>query len=202
MSVKRSFAALLILVLAFQAFSQIQRSRIPLPVAVANGQARVSIRGTGGSSGDSIKVNIAKGPNAGSGPLEITVPPGTVLTNGNGAGQNMVVAGVTGRAVSESSYTPTSDITLQGSKAVTYLLSAFCMNFDKENPSPSDDFTVGEPDPVLACILKNSKNLSVPARQAAVWIYKDRVSFSHMNEKFSVSPEEYNQGQEVVNRCR
>lgn len=199
---KRYFATLLVLLIAYQGFSQYQRARTPLPVAVAHGQARVTIRGTGGSSGDTIKVDIAKGPNAGPGPVDVSVPPGTVLTNGNGAGQNMVVAGLAGRATSEHSYTPTSYMVASGSKPVTYVLSAFCMNFDKDNPSPSDEFTVGDPDSVLACILKNSRQLTIPARQAAVWIYTDNVSFNHMNEKFSVSPQEYSQAQELVNRCR
>jgi hypothetical protein len=148
-SPKRSFAALLILLVVFQCFSQIQRARTPLPVAIATGKARVSIKGTGGSSGDSIKVNIAKGPNAAPGPVEISVPPGTILSNGNSAGQNMVVGEVRGREVSENSFTPTSDIVLTGTAPVTYVLSAFCVNFEKDNPSESDSFSVGQPDSTI-----------------------------------------------------
>jgi hypothetical protein len=76
------------------------------------------------------------------------------------------------------------------------------MNFEKENPSVGDSFTVGETDPALACILKTSTKLSMPARQAAIWIRTENVSFEHMNQKFHVSQEEYNQGQQVVDRCR
>lgn len=202
LSRNRTFAVLLLLVVGFQSFSQVQRARTPLPTAVANGQARVSIRGTGGSSGDSVKVEIAKGPKAGPGPLEITVPPGTVLTNGNAGGQDMVVAGVTGRATSEYTYTPTSTIVVAGSKPVTYVLNAFCMNFEKDNPSVNDNFSVHSPDPALACILKNSKTFSVPARQAAIWIFTDSISYEHMNQKFSVSLQEFSQGQRVVDHCR
>jgi len=202
LSQKRVFGLLLLIAVGFQAFSQEQRARTPLPRAVANGQARVSIHGTGGSSGDSIKIDIAKGPKAGNEPLEVSVPPGTVLTNGNAAGQDMVIAGVTGLATSEDTYTPMNYIRVEGSQPVTYVLNAFCMNFEKDNPSENDTFTVGEPDPALACILKNSRKLSVPARQAAIWIYTDNVSYEHMNQKFQVSQEEYTQGQQVVEGCR
>lgn len=201
-TLRRFFAVMLVLFVAYAALSQRQMEKIPLPIAVANRQAHVTIRGTGGSSGDSIKVDVGKGPQAGPGPLTISVPPGTVLNNGNGGGQNMAVAGVVGRAISEYSYTPTSDIVVAESNPVTYILSAFCINFEKENPSSTDEFTVGQTDPVLACILGNSKNLSVPARQAAVWIYTDNVSYQHMSEKFPVSAQEYEQGRTLTNQCR
>jgi hypothetical protein len=199
---RRFFAVLLVLFLAYVALSQNPMERVPLPFAVANRQANVTIRGTGGSSGDAIKVDVGKGPQAGPGPLTISVPPGTVLNNGNGGGQNMAIAGVVGREISEYSYTPASDIVVTESNPVTYVLSAFCINFEKENPSTTDEFTVGQTDPVLACILGGSKNFSVPTRQAAVWIYTDNVSYQHMSEKFPVSPQEYEQGRTLANQCR
>lgn len=197
-----SLAVLLALAVALQSFSQIQRSRTPLPVAIATGKARVTVRGTGGSSGASIDVTLAKGPNAPTGPLEISVPPGTTLSNSNSAGQNMVVDEVLGRKTGPMSYEPTSRIVLMGAKPVTYVLSAFCLNFEKDNPSENDSFTAEEADTTLACIMKRSSELSVPARQAAVWIYTDNVSYTHMSEKFQVSFSEFSQGQSVVRACR
>jgi hypothetical protein len=169
---------------------------------MANGQVRATVQGTGGSSGDSINIQIAKGPNAPAGPLEVTVPAGTVLSNGNAAGQNMVVAEVIGRVIDGSSYTPVSSIVLSGVEAATYVLSAFCMNFQKDNPSESDTFRVGPPDATLACIMTNSSELTVEARQAAVWIFTDRITYDHMNEKFPLSRQDFNAGQAVVGRCR
>jgi hypothetical protein len=135
---RRLFALLLALFIGYQALCQYQMERIPLPIALANGQARVSIRGTGGSTGDSIKVDVAKGPRAKPGPLRVSVPVGTILNNGNGGGQDMVVAGVVGREETESSYAPSSDIVVPGKTPVTYILSAFCINFEKENPSRTE----------------------------------------------------------------
>ena len=202
LSPRRALVLLLSLILAFQLFSQVRRARTPLPVAIATGQVQVSIRGTGASSGDSIKLNIAKRPAAAAGPLEISVPPGTILSNGNSAGQNMVVGEVLGRMVSESSYIPASHIELSGKSAVDYALTAFCLNFEKDNPSDTDTFRAEEPDATLACIMKNSAQLSVAARQAAVWIHTDNINYAHMNRKFSVSAQEFSQGRDVVNGCR
>jgi hypothetical protein len=197
-----SLGVLLALAVVLQSFSQIQRSRTPLPIAIATGQARGSIRGNGGSSGASIDVTLAKGPNAPEGPLEISIPPGTTLSNSNSAGQNMVVGEVLGKKTGEMSYSPTSRIVLMGTATSTYVLSAFCLNFEKDNPSESDAFTAEKPDTTLACIMKKSLELSIPARQAAVWIHTDNLSYSQMNEKFQVSPSEFAQGQSVVDICQ
>jgi hypothetical protein len=203
MNSRRRFVGLLfLLTFTFVGFSQIQRARTPLPTAIATGQVRARVRGTGGSSGDSINIEVAKGPAAPNGPLEVTVPPGTILTNGNAAGQNMVVAEVIGRLVGGSNYTPASSILLTGLDAATYILSAFCLNFEKDNPSESDSFTVGQADALLACIMNSSSELSIEARQAAVWIYTDGVTYEHMNEKFSVSRQDFSAGQDIVSHCR
>lgn len=85
---------------------------------------------------------------------------------------------------------------------MTYVLSAFCTAFEKNNPSPDDTFSFGRRDPVLACILRNSVRLSVPARQAAVWIYTDQITYSQMSQKFQVTEQEFGEGQSVVNRCQ
>jgi hypothetical protein len=187
-----------------QSLAQIQKANptTPLPVAVATGKARVSIHGTGASSGDSVKIDVSKGPNAPPGEQILTIPPGTVLENSNSAGQGMVVAEVRGRVVSESMYEPASRIELAGKGVVTYILSAFCMEFEKENPSNTDSFDIRTPDPKLACILKNSSKLSVPTRQAAVWIHTDHVTYDQMSQKFPVTVEEFNQGQALVDRCQ
>jgi len=113
----------------------------------------------------------------------------------------MVVAGILGKT-GPRSYLPTSRIVLMGTSPSTYVLSAFCLNFEKDNPSESDSFTAESADTTPACIVKRSSNLSVPARQAAVWIYTDNVSYSHMSEKFEVLPSEFAQGQSVVDACR
>lgn len=197
-----SALTVLSLFLTLQCFGQNRGTLVPLPVAVATGKARVTIHGTGASSGDSIRIDVAKGPKAPPGPLRMYVSPGTILENGNGAGQGMAVSGVRGRVTGAYTYEPTSIIVVTGRTPVTYLLSAFCTAFEKDNPSPNDIFTFGQRDPVLACILRDSARLSVPARQAAVWIYTDQVNYAQMSQKFQVTEQEFDEGQSVASRCQ
>lgn len=109
-AIRQSALPFLTLFVALQCFGQIQRASVPLPVAVATGKATATVRGMGASSGDSIEVDVAKGPKAPPGPFRMTVPPGTTLENGNGAGQGMVIAGVRGRVMGAGMYEPTSTI--------------------------------------------------------------------------------------------
>lgn len=201
-AIRRFTIAVVTLFLALQCFGQSRRILVPLPVAVTTGKAKVTIHGTGASSGDSIRIDVAKGPKAPPGPLRMYISPGTILENGNSAGQGMVISGVRGRVTSEYTYEPTSVIVVTGKTPVTYLLSAFCTAFEKDNPSPNDTFGFARRDPVLACILRNSVNLSVPARQAAVWIYTDQVDYAQMSQKFQVTEQEFEEGQGVTSRCQ
>ena len=163
---------------------------------------RAEFTGTGGSSGDSVKVRVAKGPKAAPGPQDYTVPPGSQLASSDASAQSMTILSVAGEAAGKNSYKPTSVITVPAKGTATYVLKAFCAEFHKENPSTSTHFTLKEPDPGLACIARNGKDLSVPAYQAAVWMYTDNATFSEVNEKFAVSTQEWSSGEPVFRRCR
>ncbi len=113
----------------------------------------------------------------------------------------MAVSVVRGIDVGGGMFQPTSRIVLRGSSWVSAILSAFCAEFEKDNPSPSTPFTLEQPNPALACVLDRSRNLSVATQQAAVWTLTDRITFRHMSEKFDVSPDEWNAAQSVVQQC-
>jgi len=187
--------------LGLPAYAQTARS-IPttLQSAVDRGLVDYDASGTGASSGDSVKLRVKKTAKA-KGPLDLTLPEGSVLRSSSGGAQSMVVASVRGVDVGGGLISPTSRIHLAGANPVTLILSAFCAEFEKDNPSTSTSFTLESPDPMLACITRRSRSLSIPARQAAVWIRTDGVSFQHVNEKFSVSPGEWSAAQQVVAQC-
>lgn len=178
------------------------KDTITLYRAIRDGKVTATFEARGASSGDSITVDVAKSPGAGPGPLRLTVPAGTILENGNAAGQGMVVAGVRGLITGPLTYEPTSTIYVPSRKPKAYVLSAFCINFEKDNPGSSDALSVGQRDPVLACILRRSTSLTVAARQAAVWIDTDHVTYDQMGQKFPVTPDEFSEGQAVFNRCQ
>src|SRR5712692_2880346 len=133
-----------------------------LQAAAARGLVDYQFEGTGSSSGDSMRVKVKRSPGAPD-PYSVTIPPGTILRS-RGAGQSMVVSVVRGIDMGGGFFRPTSRILLRGSSWVSAILSAFCAEFEKDNPSPSTPFTLEQPDPTLACVLNRSRTLSVPAQ--------------------------------------
>jgi hypothetical protein len=180
----------------------LQTRTMTLQEAQASGNVTLTFSGTGSSSGDSVKVRVAKTSKAGSGTLNITVPPGSKLAAAGAGYQSMVVVGVRGIDMGGDRFSPASVITLASSAAVTYILSAYCLEFEKDNPPDSASFTVQAPDPMLACLANEGKTLSVEGLQAAIWMYTDKVTFSHMNEKFDVTNSDWTAAQNVLARCR
>jgi hypothetical protein len=169
--------------------------------AIADGYVSVTVRGTGSSSGDAIELTISKTPRAGSAPLTLSVAPGTMLRSSSGSAQNMVVARVRGRMVSDTSFTPSAAIDVSSATPVRYLIEAYCTEFEKDNPSASVTFTLQDPDRVLACILRQGAASSTEAIQAAVWIHTDRVTFAHLNDKFEVSQGDWARAQAIAAKC-
>ncbi len=168
----------------------------------SNGLVTAQFRSTGASSGDSILLTISKTPKASADPLPIFDLAGMRLTNVNGTGQSMVIAGV--RAVMWGNlYVPVSEITLTDYETHTYLLAAFCAEFNKDNPSPNSIFSIGNVDPTLSCILNESRTqgLSLQATQAAVWIYTDRITFETVQHKFSVDSADWSVASPLAQRC-
>jgi len=206
MHLKQKFVAFMIAMLMAVNMSAQSGAKSGGPVtlqsAAAAGKVEYTFNGTGASSGDSIRLKVKKAPSAGSEPITVTVPPGSVLRSASAGAQSMVVSGVHGIDLGGGMIRPTSQINLSGTSPVTVILTAFCAEFEKDNPSSYTTFSLERPDPMLACIVRQSQNLSLSARQAAVWVYTDSISFSHISEKFPVTSGEFSAGESVVERCR
>jgi hypothetical protein len=88
--------------------------------------------------------------------------------------------------------------------SATYVLSAYCAEFHKDNPSPSSVFTVEPSDNVAGCILSDAaqQGLSVQATQAAVWIYTDHVDYGAMSHKFPISESDWHAATAVATGCQ
>ncbi|OYW72197.1 MAG: hypothetical protein B7Z37_25575 [Verrucomicrobia bacterium 12-59-8] len=167
--------------------------------AIASKKVSVTFSGTGGSSGDSVMAAVKLTDQSGV-PLELTIEPGTRLKSGSSSVQSMVVAGVKGEMTGRESYRRSSTITARSTPA-TYVLDAYCAEFEKSNPGSSTHFSVGSVDPILACILEGTSSLSVRARQAAVWIYTDKATFGRVTQKFYVSTSDWDAAAAVVRNC-
>lgn len=173
-----------------------------LTVAIAAGKVTARIQGNGSSSGDSIEIVVAKAPNADPERLRLTIAPGTRLRSGAASDQNMVVAGIRGRVVGANSYEPTAVIEATDGPPTKYIVDAYCVDFEKNNPSPNTHFALDTIDSFLACILGSSSALSTEARQAAVWIHTDDVTYGRLNKKFPVSASDWSAAQDVVRGCQ
>jgi hypothetical protein len=165
--------------------------------AVAAGKVSVTFRGNGGSSGDAIEATVVTTAKAG-GDLVLTMAPGTRLQSGNASAQNMVIAGVRGQEVDANRFVARSEISVSATPR-TYVLDAYCTDFEKDNPSDGTRFSLQKVDPVLACILGEASSTIV--KQAAVWIYTDKASYSHVNQKFAVSQSDWDAATAIVRKC-
>ena len=190
---------------AANCYSQAQGVEITetLVQALAAGHVTVQFRATGASSGDSVLLTITKTAAAPSSTLSLTVAAGLRLNNITGSGQSMVVERVRGKMINQRSYVPGSTIVLSDTNPATYMLSAYCAEFHKDNPSPDSMFGVALPEPTLSCILTETarQNLSLAASQAAVWNYTDRITFQDFNRRLSIGFAEWTTAVSVTQSC-
>lgn len=170
--------------------------------AIESGIVRANFRGTGGSTGDTIEVVLAKTPKAPSGRLRLMLSAGSMLRSEDPATQNMVLLGVRGISTGGDRFIEETTIVLADSSPLTYVLSAFCAEFEKDNPSATTEFTLVEQlSDIHACILETGVGLSINAIQAAIWMATDSLSYDEMNERLPLTVDEWNAGQEAFGRC-
>jgi Bacterial SH3 domain len=154
-------------------------------------------RGTGGSSGDSITLN-AKGT------LKLSIcpefEPCSVLRNQNETGQNMVLRSLRGvrqgpfiRLVPRLSFEPEVE--------TEYVFDAYCLNFNKHNPSPSDQLALEGRAPGDIQRILNVKASDVPAVQLAVWALTDNVSREDAREIFHATDSDFNNATVVFQKA-
>lgn len=202
-----------------------------LPAAVNAGLVRASVFGTGGSSGDTIKLSVSKTARAGADDLSLSVPPGTRLASSDSSAQSMVIAGIAGRMIDEDSYEPVSGIFLSDSShrpAIrqprrSAVLPVTLSASNRGNASTLADSsgvyileaycTEFEKDNPSASTRFSfgsvDRNLacilnkadSIRVKQAAIWIYTDGVTYAHLKEKFPISGSEWQEARSVVARC-
>jgi hypothetical protein len=167
--------------------------------AIRDGLVSAVFSGTGGSSGDVVQVRVTR--RRGSGRLHLSVIPGSKLISATAGVQNMVLLGVRGRDMGGGQYRPESEIVVDGTP-VTYILSAACAEFEKENPGDSTRFALEEPgDPVLACIARLGADQPIPTFQAAVWMHTDKASYSLVSSRFEVSRVQWAAGEALLRSC-
>lgn len=153
--------------------------------AAAAGLVTLSFTGMGGSSGDTIRLRVRR---AAKRPMRLRLAPGTVLRSASGVVQDMIVSAVKGRVKSETEYSPSAVIDLPTDEEQIYLVEAYCMDFEKENPGTSDRFDIGPVDTqalaVLRAVPPKQRNPSVI--QAALWLAYG-ITEERIGERFRVA---------------
>ena len=177
-------------------------TRTTLQEAIVDGLVAASFRGTGGSTGDVIQVRVQKTAAAGSAQLVLSVPAGSLLRNNDPSVQDMVIQRVQGRSTGDGRYVEEATIVLDDNSPATYILSAYCADFDEDNPSGASRFTLDAPQGgVYRCIVDTGADLSIGAVQAAVWMHSNGLSYAQMNERFEITRADWNSGQTVFQTC-
>lgn len=154
-----------------------------------------SVAGNGGSSGTAITGYLVN--NAATAKrIDVNLSRPLFLVN-RGSTQDMVATGV---YLSSGQYTTDgrrSFINLRPKSRTAVIFVAYCVDFDKDNPSERDRFAVGSIPPVLEAVLTNIRTYVIAnpkaditvAAQAAVWLVQGK-RISEIRTRFPVTPAE------------
>jgi len=161
----------------------------------------VEARGNGASSGASVE-GILENTTAGELHIDVFLSKPLFLVN-RGAGQNMLAIQVYRRDQGYRSDGKNSFITLKPRQRLPVTFVAFCVDFDKENPRPSETFAMSSPPAAIENVMRNiisfarlnpDQDITVPA-QVAVWLAQgkspgaitDKLNFSPIDERLARS---------------
>lgn len=142
----------------------------------------ITLTGRGYSSGETIKLKIKAEIEAS---VDLKVEPGIILIN-SGTGQNMITA-------------ETSTVRLEPEIELELKIEAYCLDRHKDNPSPSENFTISSDliYRIEAVELMHSlsgvtwEHKSVNGIQLALWAVIDDPTRSDVEKTFRVSESDY-----------
>jgi hypothetical protein len=188
---KTVWAVLFTVFLSGGLFAQVQ----DLEDAINNGRVSLIARGNGSSSGASLDGSLQ---NSTSGTLRIStvIRRGLFLKN-SGPGQDMAATGV---YLSDGGYYSDGKntyIELKPRERTPVVFIGFCADFQKENPSSGESFSVAAmPDSMQAIVGKISRYMAdhpdvdvTSAAQISLWLSRGET-VSSIREKFDFGPED------------
>ena len=180
-----SFLVAALLCAAYSAVANGQDART-LHQAVEDGEVDVEITGIGGSTGDAILLTVRRRvPRV----LRLTLTPGTRFKSVSGTVQDMAGASVQGELLTSNSYRPAGEIVLADDEKHRYVVEAYCLDFHKPNPGPSDRFRIDAPDEQAQRLLYAGKarSASIRAIQAALWMARGGPTERRLKQRFSAT---------------
>ena len=159
---------------------------IPLDEAVREGKVQVEISGLGGSTGDTILLDLKRKVPV---TLRLSLTPGTVFQSTSGNVQNMIGSKIKGERMGPASYRPGSEIYLYNDKKRSYIVEAYCLDFHKSNPGTNDSFLLSQSEDRTKNIIIAGQRKAYSTRviQSAIWIDRAKVTSSQLKSRFPVS---------------
>lgn len=155
--------------------------------AAAAGRVEIQITGLGASTGDSMVITVRRlVPET----LRLTLAPGTMIKSGNQQTQDMVTAKIKGERIpgDENRYWVMSEIVLADDRTRSFIVEAYCLDFDKENPNRGSTYRLLSVDPRAKKIILAGKerNVTPEVLQASIWIDRAGLSDSALKQRFPV----------------
>ena len=121
----------------------------------------------------------------------LTIPAGTVLKSGDDRVQAMLVARIQGERVPNdpARYRRSSEIVLSDSAPHSSILEVYCLDFEKANPRPNQQFDIVASDPSAGHLVSRGLQNGLTARviQSALWIGRANPSEADLRGRFQVS---------------
>lgn len=188
--------------------------RYALEDAAARGLVEYEVHGTGASSGDSLLLGIRRLSDS---DIDVYIVPGTVFVSGNSEVQTMVAWNVSGVVASDSmspdDLLQVTSMYLPDLQPRVYMVEAYCLDFELENPAPADAFqprlaepaqaataaAVAAPDLRAVELIREGKRrgLSFSGIQVALWADHHHTK-EEIATKFDAKAEEMDKAFEMV----
>jgi len=112
----------------------------------------------------------------------------------------MIASGLKGERISDTTYRPCKKIVLADNRIHTFVVEAYCLDFEKDNPTQANKFVISETDPdTLRFIwVAKQERLSMNTIQAALWIRRSSIDEQGLLGRFNVTAEEVKRAKAFV----
>jgi hypothetical protein len=180
-----------------------------LAEAIVEEYVNVVFEGRGSSSGDSVDGKVR---NKTRRTLYLRVRSGIFLKSRNPGAQDMIVQGL---SPGESNYPPEEReyprmgcIELSPGAVFTFILRAYCEDFDLANPAASDHFSIpgrvrGELRRLFTTLGEVPEDSpSIEAVQVAVWVLTDNIARWQLDRSFPVLEDDVRAARNLLQRAR
>ena len=173
-----------------------QAETVTLAEAIRGGLVEVVITGRSACTGDAVKVDVRRLVDR---DLTIQVDTGVTFESQTGSAQNMLISQVRFE-YRGGVYAACDSIHLSTNVKTTFICEAYCGNFARRTPKPTDGFNVRTTNDVAVKIFNRGKQVKADKKiiQAALWIKLENVSDAQLKKRFHCNEEELRAAHQLV----